>query len=85
VQADSLVRSKDSRPFEPTLLRRVDWHRCTSCRETFGTAEGLRSHRRFGRCSGRGDPLDEPGIDEIELRRAVRERLHWLAGTADPR
>jgi hypothetical protein len=45
-----------ARPFElregiaSQLLEVGRWHECPSCLATFGTAEGLRGHRRFSRC-----------------------------------
>ena len=88
---DSLVNRKGPRPFE--LLPRDCWHACPACGAHFGSSEGLRSHRRFGRCSeqiqardagSNPDPVDEHGICEDELRRRVRRRLRALAALGDP-
>jgi hypothetical protein len=79
VAADSLESRKDSRPYEPALLDRSDWFRCSACGVPFCAASGLRAHHRFGRCPGTPDPLDEQGLPDIELRRQTRERLRRLA------
>lgn len=79
---------KNACPLEPEpssrsdLIERSRWHECRYCGATFGTAEGLRGHHRFGRCPVRGDPLDDVGLREDELRRRVRDRLRALAGGA---
>ncbi len=52
------MAAKDERPFEPTFRERSDWFRCAICGRTFGGAEGLRSHRRFNRCTGARLPPD---------------------------
>jgi hypothetical protein len=76
--------SQSARPLERAgrlgLVPIDQWHRCHACGATFAAREGLRGHLRFGRCRVRGDPLDEPGLLETELRRRVRERLFELMG-----
>ncbi len=56
--------AKAPRPFgdEPLgriLVPRAEWHRCKVCGATFAAREGLRGHRRFGRCLTGKDPEDE--------------------------
>ncbi len=75
---DSPENRKGPRPFESALLERGAWHRCQRCGLSFGTSEGLRSHRRFGRCPGQPEPLDVPGLPEGLMRSLVRERLRLL-------
>jgi hypothetical protein len=77
-----LRHDRDNTLHDPkhVLLERARWYECALCRATFGTAEGLRGHHRFGRCPSRGDPVDNVNLIEDGLRDRVRRRLRALAG-----
>lgn len=75
------MAAKDARPFEQSvLLPRADWLRCSRCGATFGTREGLRSHRRWGRCPAIRDELDNPTLSTEEIRRLAHRWLLELTG-----
>ncbi len=82
--ADNLTQGKAERPLERSaLVPRVAWIRCSGCGASFGSREGLRSHRRFARCPVIRDVLDDPSLKGTELAQEVRRRLRDLAGKGE--
>jgi hypothetical protein len=65
----------------------VALHRCELCGVVLPTREKLATHDRFEKCrlpATSADPIDEAGLEEIELRNRVRRRLQEIRGATSP-